>query len=154
MRYLLVPVIYFALCVNLFAIGVDKNRLEDPVLEKKAHMIMTQLRCLVCQNQSIVESDADLAKDLRLIVRELVKDGKSKEEVLAFMTSRYGDWVLLQPPFKLGTIILWLGPLFLLLIGGFFVFRFVRGRPETAIAAPLSDAEEKRLKNIMQEGRK
>ncbi len=154
MRYLLVPVIYFALCLNLFAIGVDKDRLKDPALEKKAHMIMTQLRCLVCQNQSIVESDADLAKDLRLIVREQVKSGKSKKEILTFMTDRYGDWVLLQPPFKLGNAALWLGPLFLLLIGGFFVFRFIRKPQDTVTVMPLSDDEKKRLKHIMQEGRK
>lgn len=151
MRFLLIPIILMALSLNAAAIGVDEDRLRDPVLETRAQHIMKQLRCLVCQNQSIVESDAGLAVDLRAIVREQVRAGQSNSQIIEFMTSRYGDWILLKPPFRLATVILWLGPVFLLLIGSFFVFRYVRQRPETALPMPLSADEEKRLKHILRD---
>ena len=154
MRFLLAPIIFIALSMNAAAIGVDKDRLQDPAQEARAQEIMKQLRCLVCQNQSIVESDAGLAVDLRAIVREQVKAGQSDAQIVEFMTSRYGDWVLLKPPFKMATALLWLGPLFLLLVGGYFVFRYVRQRPEKAIPEPLSPEEEKRLKHILRENDK
>lgn len=152
MRFLLIPIIFIALSLNTAAIGVDKDRLADPISEARAQQIMEQLRCLVCQNQSIVESDAGLAVDLRAIVREQVRAGQSDAQILTFMTSRYGDWVLLKPPFKAATAILWLGPIFLLLIGGFFVFRYVRQKPAIARLEPLSPEEEKRLKHILRDG--
>ena len=148
MKFLL-TLLFMAFSLNAIAIGVDEKPLSDPAQEARAQEIMKQLRCLVCQNQSIVESDAGLAVDLRAIVREQVLAGKSDGQILDFMTSRYGDWILLKPPFKTATLLLWLGPLFLLLIGGFFVFRYVRQRPEKAVPAPLSPEEEKRLKQIM-----
>ncbi len=154
MRYLLVPFILIALSLNVFAIGVDKDRLHDPAQEARAQQIMKQLRCLVCQNQSIVESDAGLAVDLRRIVREQITAGQSDVQILDFMTSRYGDWVLLKPPFKMATALLWLGPLFLLLVGGFLVFRYVRQTPVKATPEPLSPEEEKRLKHILRDNNK
>lgn len=154
MRFLLLPILFMALSQSAFAIGVDKDRLSNPALEARAQHIMKQLRCLVCQNQSIVDSDAGLAVDLRAIVREQVAAGQSDSQILDFMTSRYGDWVLLKPPLKPATAILWLGPIFLLLLGGFFVWRYVRQKPEKAIAIPLSPEEEKRLKHILRDSEK
>lgn len=154
MRFLLLPIIYLALSLNATAIGVDKNQLSDPAQEARAQQIMKQLRCLVCQNQSIVESDAGLAVDLRAIVREQINAGQTDKQIITFMTSRYGDWVLLKPPFKAATAILWLGPLFLLLIGGFFVFRYVRQKPSISTPEPLSPDEEKRLKHILRDSEK
>lgn len=154
MRFLLFPIIFMSLSLNAAAIGVDKDRLHDPALEARAQHIMKQLRCLVCQNQSIVESDAGLAVDLRAIVREQVRAGQSDNQIIDFMTSRYGDWILLKPPFKATTAILWLGPVFLLLMGAFFVFRYVRQKPAGAIAQPLSPEEEKRLKQILRDSDK
>ncbi len=151
MKFLLIPVLFLSLSLSSYAIGVDKNRLADPAQEEKAQYIMKQLRCLVCQNQSIVESDAELAQDLRAIVREQVGAGKSHEEILEFMTARYGDWVLLKPPFKGTTAILWLGPFILLLAGAFVVMGYVRRRPEDTRLEPLTAAEEKRLKDIMKD---
>ena len=84
--------------------------LSDPVMENRAREISRGLRCLVCQNQSIDDSDADLAKDLRIIVRERLTAGDSDAQVVDFVVSRYGDYVLLKPPFKLATLVLWLGP--------------------------------------------
>jgi len=149
MRFLFLPLILIALSVNAAAIGVDKNLLPDPAQEARAQHVMKKLRCLVCQNQSIVDSDAGLAADLRAIVREQVSAGKTDAQILEFMTSRYGDWVLLQPPFKASTAVLWISPAILLLIGGGLVFRYVRRRPESAVPAPLNPAEKKRLKQII-----
>lgn len=154
MKFLLVPIILMVLGVNAAAIGVDQDRLKDPAQEARAQYIMKQLRCLVCQNQSIVESDAGLAVDLRHIVREQISAGQSDDQIRAFMTSRYGDWVLLKPPFTLATALLWLSPLFLLMIGGFLVFRFIGQRPAGIIPAPLSPEEEERLKHILRDNNK
>jgi len=134
------------------AVGVDEKPLSDPAEEARAQQIMKQLRCLVCQNQSIVDSDAALAKDLREIVRERITAGDSDEQVLLFMTDRYGDWVLLKPPFDGATIILWLSPLLLLLIGFFIIYRNQTQRKIAAAAAPLNTEEEKRLKALLDEG--
>lgn len=153
MRLFFISLIYSAFFLNASAIGVDNDQLKNPVQEAQAQAIMTQLRCLVCQNQSIVESDADLAHDLRLIVREKVKSGQTEKQILAFMTNRYGDWILLKPPFKAATFLLWLGPLILLLIGGILVFRFVRKKPAGDLQAPLSAEEEKRIIQILKESR-
>lgn len=149
MRYILLPLVFMFLSVTAYAIGVDKDRLEDPVMEARAQVIMKKLRCLVCQNQSITDSDASLAGDLRSIVREQVKAGKSEREILNFMTDRYGDWVLLKPPIKASTIVLWFGPLILLLVGGYLVYRYVARRPENLAPEPLSAEEQKNLKRIM-----
>ncbi len=149
MRLLIFAAFLFAFTLDVNAIGVDKDRLADPQQEARAFKIMKQLRCLVCQNESIAVSDASLAEDLRAIVRQQVRAGKPDAEIIGFMTSRYGDWVLLKPPLRPATVILWFGPLILLVIGGFMVFRFVRQRPETAIARPLDADEKERLKKIL-----
>lgn len=152
MRILLSITLFIVMTFAALAIGVDEKPLADPAQEARAQEIMKQLRCLVCQNQSIVDSDAALAKDLRIIVRERIMVGDSDDEVLHYMTDRYGDWVLLKPPFDGATIILWLSPLLLLLIGFFVVYRNQTGRKIAAVAPPLSAAEEKRLKALLDEG--
>lgn len=134
---------------NSAAIGVDKDRLQNAEQEARAQHIMKQLRCLVCQNQSIVESDAELAQDLRAIVREQILAGETDAEIFTFMTARYGDWVLLKPPFNSATAILWLGPVALLLMGGFLVFRAARQKLPQQVPDPLSATEERHLKKIM-----
>ena len=134
---------------SAYAVGVDEKQLEDPVAEARAQQVMKQLRCLVCQNQSIVDSDAGLAKDLRVIVRERIIAGDSDEQVLSYMTSRYGDWVLLKPPFDGATIILWLSPLFLLLIGFYIIFRTQKNRQGVIAVPPLTKDEENRLKSLL-----
>jgi cytochrome c-type biogenesis protein CcmH len=128
------------------------EELADPALETRARKLSQELRCLVCQNQSIDDSNAELARDLRLIVRERLAAGDSDAQVLAFVEQRYGEFVLLRPPFKLHTLVLWLMPL-LLLIGTVFVLRrHARGRPaaqRTDNAAPLSPGEQKRLDDLL-----
>ena len=128
------------------------EQLADPALEARARRISQELRCLVCQNQSIDDSNAELARDLRLIVRERLTAGDSDAQVLAFVEQRYGEFVLLRPPFKLHTLALWLTPL-LLLIGTVLVLRRnarMRGAAERADnAAPLSAEEQKRLDKLL-----
>ena len=99
-----------------FAVRPDEI-LSDPQLEARARVIGQELRCLVCQNQSIDDSDADLAHDLRLLVRQRLQAGDSDAQVKAYIVARYGDFVLLNPPFKASTYVLWLGPLFFALCG-------------------------------------
>lgn len=149
MRVLLGILIYSIMTFSAFGVGVDDVRLSNPAEEARAQELMKQLRCLVCQNQSIVDSDATLARDLRLIVRERITAGDSDDQVLAFMTSRYGDWVLLKPPFDKGTVILWLSPLLLLMIGFFIIFRNQQRSKGRELSEPLSDEEKNRINSLL-----
>ncbi len=125
--------------------------LADPGLEARARDVGRELRCLVCRNQSIDDSDADLAHDLRVLVRERIKGGDSDDQVVAYVRSRYGDFVLLRPPFEIGTLLLWGGPLLILLLGGGALAWFYRSKGETA-APPLSAEERQRLASVLGEG--
>ncbi len=124
--------------------------LPDPALEARARTLGKELRCLVCQNQSIDDSDADLAKDLRRLVRERLIAGDSDQQVLAFVTQRYGDFVLLKPPVKPATWLLWFGPPVVLVIGGGLLLVYFRGRRRDNEAAPeLEPAERERLAQLL-----
>ena len=102
---------------------VEPNEiLENKKQEFRARNISKNIRCMICQNQSIDESSAPLAKDLRILIRNKIKDGKKDEEIYKFLTDRYGDFILLKPPFKLNTLALWLLPFIFVLIGIFIVF--------------------------------
>ena len=114
--------------------------LADPALEERARALSEGLRCMVCQNQSIDESDADLARDLRILVRERLKAGDTDKQVLDYVVSRYGEFVLLKPRFDLRNALLWGTPVLLLLAGGFFMFRVARSRP--APESPVLSADE------------
>ncbi len=130
---------------------VAGESLDDTVLEARARDIGKTLRCLVCQNQSIDDSNADLAKDLRRLVRERLVAGDSDQAVFAYIVERYGDYVLLKPPFKPITYALWLGPGLMLLIAGWGVAVFLRrqsARPAVA-EAPLDDDERRRLDSLL-----
>jgi cytochrome c-type biogenesis protein CcmH len=128
-----------------FAVMPDEI-LDDPALEARAREISKGLRCLVCQNQSIDDSNADLARDLRVLVRERLQAGDSDEAVLDFVVARYGDYVLLNPPVKTGTILLWAGPGVILLLGIGGVVLMLRRRADAGTApAPLTPEEEARV---------
>ncbi len=125
--------------------------LDDPALEARARDIGKGLRCLVCQNQSIDDSNAALAKDLRRLVRERLVAGDGDQAVMDYVVARYGDYVLLKPPFKPSTYALWLGPGAMLLIAGWGVMVFLRRqsrRPPVA-EAPLDDDERRRLDSLL-----
>ena len=117
------------------------------MLERRVASLASELRCLVCQNQTIADSNAPLAQDLRNQIREQLARGASEREVLGFMVARYGDFVLYRPPFKASTVLLWCGPFLLFLFGLFFLIRKIRARrPE---ASPLSDAERARAAELL-----
>lgn len=115
------------LCLLLYvtpAVAVQPDEvMADPVMEQRARVISRQLRCLVCQGEDIDESAAGLARDLRLLVRERLRAGDTDDEVLAFVQDRYGDYVLMKPPVRPATYLLWLTPFLVLLGGGFVAFR-------------------------------
>jgi cytochrome c-type biogenesis protein CcmH len=136
-----------ALLLPVSVQGVEPGEiLADPALEARAREISKELRCLVCQNQSIDDSNADLARDLRVLVRERLKAGDSDAAVIRYIVARYGDFVLLDPPFKPSTLLLWLGPA-LVLAGGLLgtAIWFRRRAAAMAEPAPLSAEEERRL---------
>lgn len=122
--------------------------LEDPALEQRARGISSGLRCLVCQNQSIDDSDADLARDLRVLVRERLEEGDTDEQVVDFVVSRYGEFVLLRPRFNAQTLLLWIAPFALLIAGGAFVLFASRRRPR-AEATGLSEEERAALDEVL-----
>jgi len=128
--------------------------LDDPLLEKRARALSVNIRCLVCQNQSIDDSNADLARDLRILVRERLIAGDSDTEVLDYLISRYGDFVMLKPPFKGSTFILWLGPLFVFILAVIgLVIYFRRRQTELAntsdSSSRLSSEEREQLNRLL-----
>jgi cytochrome c-type biogenesis protein CcmH len=129
---------------SAWAIRPDEM-LSNPKLEARARAIDKELRCLVCQSESIDDSNADLAHDLRVLVRQRVAAGDSDEQVKQYIVARYGNYVLLKPPFDAETYLLWLGPLVLLLSGAVAAILYYRRAAGVAQAAPLSVEENRRL---------
>jgi cytochrome c-type biogenesis protein CcmH len=123
--------------------------LSDPALEARARAISKDIRCVVCQSENIDDSDADMAHDLRVLIREQLVAGKSDQQVRDFLVARYGDFVLLKPPFKTKTLLLWVGPFALLLIAAGGILIFYRRRRHAVEAAPLSADERARLDAFM-----
>ena len=120
-------ILIFAIClIQFFSVdsyGVDPEEiLQDQKQELRARNISKNIRCMICQNQSIDESNAPLAKDLRILIRNKIKEGKNNEEIYKFLTDRYGDFILLKPPLKLSTLALWFFPFIFFTIGIFIVF--------------------------------
>jgi cytochrome c-type biogenesis protein CcmH len=120
---------------------------EDPGLERRVTSLAHELRCLVCQNQTIADSNAPLAQDLRNQIREQLKAGKSERDVIDFMVARYGDFVLYRPPFKAATVALWAGPFVLLALGAWLLIRRVRKK---APPAELTEAERRRAAQLLE----
>ena len=124
---------------------------QDPVVERRAMALAEELRCLVCQNQSLADSNAGLAIDLKNQIRDKVKRGESDREIVDYMVARYGDFVLYRPPLKATTLMLWFGPLILLAIGLAVLFYRLARRRKTA-EVELSDAERARAARLLKEG--
>ncbi|EMD82510.1 cytochrome c-type biogenesis protein [Pacificimonas flava] len=123
------PALLLALAGPVPALAADVP-LPDPAEEAQAQTLMKELRCLVCQGQSIADSDADMAADMRALVRERIEDGQDPEAVRSYLVSRYGDWVTFSPPKRGLNLFLWLAPLVFLLIGGIAAIRLFRKRPD------------------------
>ena len=129
---------------------LPSEQLADPALEARARAISAELRCMVCQNQTIDDSDAELAHDLRVLVRQRLKAGDTDRQAIAFIVNRYGDYVLLKPPFEAETLLLWLGPLLVLLAGGTGVAFYLRRRRDSTLPAFTAD-EQARLDRLLRE---
>jgi len=140
MRRLLPTLVFLALAAPALAVQPDEI-LKDPALEARARALSEQLRCLVCQNQSIDDSDAPLARDLRLLIREHLSRGETDAEVMDFVVARYGDFVLLKPRLTARTAILWASPFAVLLLGATMLLRRRRTAATNAAERPLDEAE-------------
>src|SRR5436190_10674871 len=132
----------FLFLISLCLVGVmaakEAQPNEDPQIEQRMKYLTEQLRCLVCQNETLADSRADLAEDLRKQIREQIKAGKSDQEIIAFLTDRYGDFVLYKPPVKTTTYLLWFGP-FLFFVGGtVVVYRYLSRRRKMIVETPWS----------------
>ncbi|MBM4207304.1 MAG: cytochrome c-type biogenesis protein CcmH [Gammaproteobacteria bacterium] len=134
-----------------FAVSaVDVYQLSDPEQQKAYETLTSELRCLVCQNQNVADSNAELAGDLRRQVYEMLQQGKSKEEIITFMTDRYGDFVLYNPPLKAKTGLLWLGPMLFLLTGLGMVLWFIKRRKKATISA-ISSGQQAEIRRLLED---
>ncbi|MGO8866006.1 MAG: cytochrome c-type biogenesis protein [Alphaproteobacteria bacterium] len=145
-------VVLLALLASPVLAVQPSEMLADPKLEARARAISEELRCLVCQNQSIDESDADLAHDLRVLLRERLLAGDSDAQAIKYIVDRYGQFVLLKPPVEPATYALWLSPLLLVLFGAAGIVVYLRRRRAQLEPAALSAAEEAELKRLIEEG--
>jgi len=148
MRLVLAFLAALVFSASAFAVQPDEV-LKDPALEKRARDISSGLRCLVCQNQSIDDSDAQLAKDLRLLVRERLVAGDSDQQVRDFLVQRYGEFVLLKPTFSSRNMLLWLTPVIVLVLGSVGAYTVLRRRPQPAEA--LNEEEQKALEALLKQ---
>ena len=143
-------IILFLLAQFLFMpsfVVMAGNTMPKAKLEARARELSRELRCPVCQNQSIEDSDADLARDLRLIIRQKLRRGETEKEIVAFVVARYGEFVLLEPPVNSRTILLWITPIFIFLLGAVFILFWFRRRGVTNHPI-LSEDEKRRLSSI------
>jgi cytochrome c-type biogenesis protein CcmH len=125
--------------------------IEDPAIEQRMKHLTKELRCLVCQNETLADSQAPLAEDLRREIREQIKAGKTDKEILAYATQRYGDFVLYNPPVKATTYLLWFGPFVLLIGGTAFLYRYVKRRRDLIDVKPLTADERSRAEKLLKE---
>jgi cytochrome c-type biogenesis protein CcmH len=149
-RLTLILALLAAFLAPIPALAVNPDEvLKDPALEQRARQISAHLRCMVCQNQSIDDSNAELAKDLRVLVRERLSNGDSDEQVIDYVVSRYGEFVLLNPRFSAKTVILWAMPLALLVAGVSALVVFVRSRPGRRPSEALTADEQARIDDLL-----
>lgn len=145
----------FLLAISLIgpvAAVEPSEMLKDPALEARAREVSKILRCVVCQNETIDDSDAEIARDMRVLLRARILAGDSNEEVIAFLVDRYGDYVLLKPRFMPATYALWFGPFLVLALGAVVVFRRLRTSAASAATPPLSAEEEDALNRMTETG--
>ena len=136
-----------------FALARDAQPMgEDPAVEARLNRLSKELRCLVCRNESLAESPAGLADDLRREIREQIKAGKSDQEIIAFLQARYGEYILYRPRVTPITYLLWFGPFVLLLAGLAVLFRYIKQRRDSITEQPLSDADRRRAEELLAAG--
>ncbi|MCF7985956.1 MAG: cytochrome c-type biogenesis protein CcmH [Methylovulum sp.] len=144
--------IFLWLSVLLSAHAIDTHTFNNPQQQEAYESLTSQLRCLVCQNQTIADSNAELAADLRRQVYEMLQQGKSYAEIVQFMTDRYGDFVLYNPPFKAKTGLLWLGPLLFLGLGLIGLYRFTKRKKNTASDDEIKSEKLAKIRSLLDEG--
>jgi cytochrome c-type biogenesis protein CcmH len=149
MRWLLVIIL---LIPSLVAAEEARPLADNPQVEARLKTLAVELRCLVCQNQTLADSNAPLAEDLRREVREMITKGMSDREIIDFLVQRYGDFVLYRPPWKATTTLLWLGPFLLLIAGATALVLALRRRQKKLADVPLSEAEHNRVAQLLSEG--
>src|SRR5437868_14798846 len=147
----IIVLIFISICFAAGCIAKDAQPNEDPQIEQRMKAMTEQLRCLVCQNETLADSHADLAEDLRKQIREQMSAGKSDQEILAYLTQRYGDFVLYKPPVKATTYLLWFGPFALLIAGTFILYLYLKKRRELIDDQPLTADERKRAEEILRQ---
>ncbi|MFK0331702.1 cytochrome c-type biogenesis protein CcmH [Rhizobium sp. NPDC090275] len=148
MRRFLLALLLIASAAPAFAVNPDEM-LKDPALESRARAISAELRCMVCQNQSIDDSNAELAKDLRLLVRKRITDGDSDQQVMSYIVSRYGEFVLLKPRFETKTLLLWGAPILLAVLGALSLVIFARRYAGQPTGSALTSDEQARLSELL-----
>jgi len=141
-------IIALMLSFSVLAAPIETFKFDSPETEKIFHKLSEELRCLVCQNQNVAESNADLAKDLRLEIYTMLTNGKTEEEIVGFMVDRYGDYILYRPPFKPMTWLLWFGPIIVFFIGMIFVVRYLKSQSSAQQVESLSTEDIERIKNL------
>jgi cytochrome c-type biogenesis protein CcmH len=140
-----------ATALNAFA-QADEIAHPDPAVEKRLKDLSEELRCLVCQNETIAASQAPLALDLRNQIRSMIREGKSDDEIRAYLVDRYGDFVLYNPPLKANTLLLWLGPFALLIVGGVVVVRIARTRRAAQPATDVPPERQREINALLEQG--
>jgi cytochrome c-type biogenesis protein CcmH len=145
----IVLIILVLLCFGTVVVAKEAQPNEDPKIEQRMRALTEQLRCLVCQNETLADSRADLAEDLRREIREQMKAGKSDKEIIAFLTQRYGNFVLYKPPVQPTTYLLWFGPFVLLFGGTLLLYLYVKRRRELIQDKPLTADERQRAADIL-----
>jgi cytochrome c-type biogenesis protein CcmH len=148
-------VLMFVMVIPGLAVAQEARPLaENPQAEARLKALAVELRCLVCQNQTLADSNAPLAEDLRREVREMIAKNMSDQEIIDFLVERYGDFVLYRPPLRVTTTLLWIGPFLLLAIGGTALILAVRRRQKTLPEAVVSEADHKRVEHLLSDGAK
>ena len=135
--------------VVMAQVKIEDKPSDDPVVEQRLAKLSQELRCLQCQNQTLAESPSSIAADLRREIREQIQAGKSDKEIVAFLTQRYGDFILYRPRVTPTTYLLWFGPFVLLIVGLVVLFRYVKQRRDAITEQPLSDEERRRAEEML-----
>ena len=151
MRWLALVVLFMP---GLGFAGEARPLTDDPVVEARLKQLAVELRCLVCQNQTLADSNAPLAEDLRREVREMITKGMSDQEIIDFLVSRYGDFVLYRPPMKATTSLLWLGPFVLLAGGGIALVVALKRRNQKVAVKAMTEEEHRRVEKLLSQGAK
>jgi cytochrome c-type biogenesis protein CcmH len=148
-KLIFICLVICGLTIPALALDVQPASGDDPVIEKRLMNLSKELRCLVCQNETLADSQASLAEDLRREIREQMKAGKSDQEIISFLTQRYGQFILYRPQVTPTTYLLWFGPFVLLIVGLFILFRYIRNRRDAAEEKPLTGEERRRAAELL-----